>query len=189
MRIIAGKFKGRPLAAPKGRTVRPTSTRVKESVFSILREWLIDANFLDLCAGTGSLGIEALSRGAKHVTFVEAARRCTRIIERNLQGCGLSVQHSQVKLLHCDIEKVLSYPPKWELPATGFELIYFDPPYHAGLYAGCLDGLAASALLHASGRLAVEHSKRCSLPATVGILTKYRREHYGDTALSFYHVA
>lgn len=90
MRVIAGTFKGRRLAAPKGdRLVRPTADRVKESVFSILREQVVDANFLDLCAGTGSIGIEALSRGAKHVTFLERDARCIKIIEKNLRTCGL----------------------------------------------------------------------------------------------------
>ena len=78
------------MAAPKGnRLVRPTADRVKESVFSILREQVVDANFLDLCAGTGSIGIEALSRGAKHVTFLERDRRCIGIIEKNLRTCGM----------------------------------------------------------------------------------------------------
>ena len=90
MRVIAGTFRGRRLVAPKGnRLVRPTADRVKESVFSILRERIADANFLDLCAGTGSIGIEALSRGAQHVTFLERDPRCIKIIERNLDTCGL----------------------------------------------------------------------------------------------------
>ncbi len=198
--------------------MRPTADRVKESIFSIFREQMVGAHFLDLCAGTGSIGIEALSRGAKHVTFVESDRRCTRIIERNLQVCSLTREHSQVKLLQCDIEKALillgnrrvqttqwvtgkrkgdSSPfagrtslPQWVAsPATGFEFIYFDPPYNAGLYSACLARLASAELLHANGTLAVEHSRQTCLPGTVGTLDCYRQERYGDTVLSFYRVA
>ncbi|MCG8620637.1 MAG: 16S rRNA (guanine(966)-N(2))-methyltransferase RsmD, partial [Proteobacteria bacterium] len=139
MRVIAGAFKGRRLVAPKGsRTVRPTTDRVKESVFSILREQVIDADFLDLCAGTGSMGIEALSRGAKQVTFLERDPRCIRIIEQNLRTCGLpALPHTRcfdaaqkptvsAHLLRRDAVKGISYLQK---QAAVFRIIYFDPPY------------------------------------------------------------
>ncbi len=191
MRVIAGAFRGRRLIAPKdNRSVRPTADRVKESVFSIVREQIIDANFLDLCAGTGSIGIEALSRGAKHVTFLERDPRCIQIIKQNLRTCGLvagpQARHS---LLRRDAVKGISYLQKQD--AT-FEIIYFDPPYGTGLesipdlYSTCLASLAENALLHTDGTLLVEHAKRVVMPDTVGSLTQNRQATYGDTVVSFY---
>ena len=163
--------------------MRPTTDRVKESVFSILREQVVDANFLDLCAGTGSIGIEALSRGAKHVTFVERAPRCIHIIERNLAACQLTRQHQQVQVLRCNIARGISQRLQSHAP---FDIIYFDPPYRAGLYRDSLALLADAKLLCAEGVLLVEHSKQTCLPLTVGELTQYRQAHYGDTRVSFY---
>ena len=184
MRVIAGAFKGRRLVAPKGsRIVRPTTDRVKESVFSILREQVIDADFLDLCAGTGSMGIEALSRGAKHATFLERDPRCIRVIEQNLQTCGLpTVPHTKcfraakkptvrACLLRRDAVKGISY---LQNQAAVFRVIYFDPPYSRGsegnseLYAVCLALLSENALLSPDGTLLVEHAKRSIMPDHIG---------------------
>ena len=197
MRIIAGKFKGRRLAAPKGNTVRPTADRVKESVFSILREQVVNANFLDLCAGTGSIGIEALSRGAKHVTFVEREPQCIRIIKRNLAACNLTVARGpvprdgyqltteqHVQLLRCPISKGISQLQR----GAPFDIIYFDAPYHARLYTDSLALLADAHLLCAHGSLLIEHSKQTSLPLTVGELTQSRQETYSNTHVSFYRI-
>ena len=192
MRVIAGAFKGRRLIAPKGnRDVRPTADRVKESVFSIVREQIIDANFLDLCAGTGNIGIEALSRGAKHVTFLERDPRCIQIIKQNLQTCGLvagpQARHS---LLRRDAVKGISYLQKQD---AAFEIIYFDPPYGTDLeripelYTTCLALFAENSLLRTGGTLLVEHAKRFVVPDKVGNLTRSRQAAYGDTVVSFYH--
>lgn len=202
MRVIAGAFKGRCLVTPKGsRIVRPTTDRVKESVFSILREQVVDADFLDLCAGTGSMGIEALSRGAKHVTFLERNPRCIRVIEQNLCTCGLTAQpytrcfgaaqkpSVNACLLRRDAVKGISYLQK---QAAVFRIIYFDPPYATGakgsmeLYTGCLALLAESALLSPDGTLLVEHAKRSIMPDQVGSLTRNRIASYSDTVVSFY---
>ena len=197
MRIIAGKFKGRRLAAPKGNTVRPTADRVKESVFSILREQVVNANFLDLCAGTGSIGIEALSRGAKHVTFVEREPQCIRTIKRNLAACNLTVARGpvprdgyqltteqHVRLLRCPISKGISQLQR----CAPFDIIYFDAPYHARLYTDSLALLAHANLLCARGSLLIEHSKQTCLPVTVGELTQSRQETYSNTRISFYRM-
>ena len=191
MRVIAGTFRGRRLAAPKGkRLVRPTADRVKESVFSILQERIVDANFLDLCAGTGSMGIEALSRGAKHVTFLERDPRCIKIIERNLHTCGLLAEpHARYHMLSRDVVKGIAYLCK---RSTIFEIIYFDPPYGVDvvggsqLYATCLPRVAESSLLCVSGILLVEHAKRVVLPDAIGSLKQSRQARYGDTVISFY---
>ena len=191
MRVIAGTFRGRRLATPKGnRLVRPTADRVKESVFSILQEQIVDANFLDLCAGTGSIGIEALSRGAKHVTFLERDPRCIEIIERNLHTCDLLTEsQARYHLLRRDVVKGIAYLCK---RSTLFEIIYFDPPYGidlAGgsqLYTTCLPLLAENSLLCGGGILLVEHAKRVVLPDTVGSMKRSRQARYGDTVVSFY---
>ncbi len=184
MRIIAGKFGGRRLIRPKGALlVRPTGDRVKESVFSILRERVIDATFLDMCAGTGNIGIEALSRGAKRVVFLERHPGCLHLIERNLQTCGVAVAAPQVQLLRRDVQEGIATLHK---RSENFELIYFDPPYNAGLYEKCLGQIAETRLLQTTGTLLVEHHKRTLLPATVGCLTRTRLKQYGDTHLTFY---
>ena len=195
MRVIAGTFRGRRLAVPKGnRLVRPTTDRVKESVFSILRERVVDADFLDLCAGTGSMGIEALSRGAKHVTFLDRDPRCIAIIERNLSVCGLTTEPGARYYLLCrDILKGIVYLHK---RAAAFEVIYFDPPYGVGLgdnsqgcielYTASLALLAETMLLEIGGTLLVEHAKQTVLPDVVGSLSRNRQTRYGDTVVSFY---
>ena len=195
MRVIAGTFRGRRLTAPKGnRLVRPTTDRVKESVFSILREQVVDANFLDLCAGTGSMGIEALSRGAKHATFLERNPRCMAIIEQNLSVCGLATEpHARYYLLRRDILKGIAYLHK---RAAVFEIIYFDPPYGVSLRDSSRDGielyttslalLAETVLLSIDGTLLVEHAKQAVLPDTVAGLHRDRQTRYGDTIVSFY---
>ena len=191
MRVIAGTFKGRRLITPKGdRLVRPTADRVKESVFSILREQVVGANFLDLCAGTGSMGIEALSRGAKHVTFLERDARCIEIIERNLGICGLLAEsEARHCLLRRDVVKGISDLGK---RSAVFEVIYFDPPYGVGfvngsrLYTDCLELLAEGSLLRVDGVLLVEHAKQYVVPDAVGNLKQHRQARYGDTVVSFY---
>lgn len=195
MRVIAGTFRGRRLNAPKGnRLVRPTADRVKESVFGILQEQVVDANFLDLCAGTGSMGIEALSRGAQHATFLERDPRCMTIIERNLSVCELTTEpHARYYLLRRDVLKGIAYLHK---RAAVFEIIYFDPPYGVSLRDSSRDGielyttslalLAETVLLGINGTLLVEHAKQAALPDTVGCLSRDRQTRYGDTIVSFY---
>ena len=191
MRVIAGTFRGRRLATPKGsRLVRPTADRVKESIFSILRERVVDANFLDLCAGTGSMGIEALSRGAKHVTFLERDSRCIEIIERNLHTCDLLTEsNARYYLLRRDVVKGITDLCK---RSTVFEIIYFDPPYRVDLsggsqlYTTCLSLLAENSLLCIGGILLVEHAKQVLLPDIIGSLKRSRQARYGDTVVSFY---
>jgi 16S rRNA (guanine966-N2)-methyltransferase len=183
MRIITGKFRGKRLAPVKGGNVRPTSDRVKGSVFSIIRERVVNADFLDLCAGTGNIGLEALSRGAKSATFIERDRRCIRVIEANLEGCGLHRRHPQVRLIATDARKGLAYLGKRN---ARFDLVYLDPPYDAGIYDACLTQLADTKLLSPNGLIVVEHRKGNEMPRVIAGLAQTRREGYGDTVLSFY---
>lgn len=183
MRVIAGKFKGRRLATPKSMTVRPTTDRVKESVFSILQEIIVNAKFLDLCAGTGNIGIEALSRGAKQVTFLERNLKCLRLIEQNLLTCGLQTSNPQVQLIRADVTKGIN---TLQERSETFELIYFDPPYDAELYNKCLLHISDTSILESTGTLLVEHRKHTVLSLNFGQLICDRQKQYGDTCLSFY---
>ena len=185
MRVIAGEFKGRRLTVKRTK-VRPTSDRVKGALFSILREVVIDANFLDLCAGTGNIGIEALSRGAKSVTFVDYDYHCMRVIASNLEQCGIYRDHPQIQLINLTAQKGLTYLGRHH---AQFNLIYFDPPYDANIHNTCLELVAENRLLSPSGRLVVEHRRGKALnlptPSTAGLMLN-RQESYGDTVLSFY---
>ena len=196
MRIIAGQFKGRRLAAIKGLEVRPTSDRVKAAAFSILGARVVDADFLDLCAGTGNIGLEALSRGAKSATFIERNHHCIRIIESNLEQCGLNRKGPQVRLIKREARQGLADLGKRK---AQFHLIYFDPPYDAEIYEACVEQIARERLLSPDGLLVVEHRFRLPtsqrlrkseteppLPLKVGELILSRQEQYGDTVLSFY---
>ena len=186
MRIITGKFKGTRLIPIKGNTIRPTSDRVKEALFSILRERIIDANFLDLCAGTGGIGLEALSRGAKSATFIESDYRCTRLIASNLEQCGLHQRHPQVRLMRLDARKALATLGQRKVQ---FDLVYCDPPYDSDIYESCLRQSGTDKILSEMGLIVVEHRRTQAMPLTIDRFAQTRQERYGDTVLSFYEWA
>ena len=187
MRVVAGKFKGRRLKTIKGSEVRPTADRVKEALFRIFGEQVVEADFLDLCAGTGNIGLEALSQGAKSITFVDSNYHCIRIIESNLEMCGFDRKHPQVRLIHLDARKALAQLGKRK--AT-FDLIYFDPPYASKIHESCLRQIAEGGLLSPTGVLVIEHRKVKEADWTESLildeLVLSRQKRYGDTMLSFY---
>ena len=187
MRIVAGKFKGRRLKTLRGSEVRPTADRVKESLFRIFGEQVIDAGFLDLCAGTGSIGLEALSQGAQSTTFVDSNYHCIRIIEFNLEMCGFARKHPHVRLIHLDARKALARLGKQK---AKFDLIYFDPPYASKIYESCVKQIAETNLLSPAGVLVIEHRKVQEADWTESLILEElvlsRQERYGDTMLSFY---
>ena len=187
MRIVAGKFKGRRLKTLKGSEVRPTADRVKESLFRIFGEQVVDADFLDLCAGTGSIGLEALSQGARSTTFVDSNYHSVRVIESNLEMCGFDRKHPQVMLIHLDARKALTRLGKRK---AKFDLIYFDPPYASKIHESCVKQIAEANLLSSDGVLVVEHGKVRETDWAKSLildeLVLSRQERYGDTMLSFY---
>lgn len=187
MRIISGRFKGKRLSSVKANTVRPTSDRVKESVFSILGDSVIDSNFLDLCAGTGSIGLEALSRGAKSVTFVDRSPHSIRVIKSNLSGCGLSSGEPHVNIVKLDALKGLALLARRD---ARFDLIYFDPPYDSGIHEACLARIGTNRMLSPSGQVVVERRRERrtepAVPEAFDELKLKRQERYGDTVISFY---
>lgn len=160
--------------------VRPTGDRVKEALFNILRDRVPGCCFLDLFAGSGSIGIEALSRGASVAVFVEANRRHAAIIKENLKGCGLE---QKARLIPAKVAEALRL-----LAEEGqvFDLIFMDPPYLKNLETVTLADIQRYHLLKAEGMIIVESSKRDCLPQSVDDLRLLRTEKYGDTLLSFF---
>lgn len=187
MRIVAGKFKGRRLKRIKGAEVRPTADRVKESLFRIFGDQVVDADFLDLCAGTGSIGLEALSQGARSVTFVDNNYHSVRTIESNLEMCGFDRKHPHVQLIHLDARKALARLGKRK---AQFDLIYFDPPYASKIHKSCVKQIAETNLCSPAGMLVIEHRRIQEVDWTDSLmldeLILSRQEQYGDTMLSFY---
>jgi 16S rRNA (guanine966-N2)-methyltransferase len=176
MRVIAGTLKGRRLEAPKWDGLRPTSDKLRETLFNVLAPRIQGARMLDGYAGTGAVGIEALSRGAAHVTFVERDPRAAALIEANLDHCGVSGRYAIIRVSFTGSER----PPV----AGPFDLIFLDPPYGAGDVSAALD--AAEPLVGEGTLLIVEHAKRDVTPESRGTLIRTRLLTSGDSALGFY---
>ena len=178
MRVIAGVHRGRRLHGPRGHAIRPTSDRVKEALFSILGERTTGARVLDLYAGTGSIGIEALSRGAAHVTFVEADRDALRLVDSNLQQCGLQ---QSATICACQVSQFFRRGPHWSGP---YDIIFCDPPYQVTLELIALTNEWDSRWLDDDAVVILEHGRKAEIPPTMGPLSQVKRYDYGDTALT-----
>lgn len=176
MRITGGKDRGRQLAVPAGGRVRPTSDKVKQALFNILGEKVVASVFLDLFAGAGGIGVEALSRGAGRVVFIDAHRRSVDAIRRNLDLAGYS-DRSQVGM--SSAEAFL------RTPSGPYDIVFFDPPY-ADAIAPLLEKIGGAGILNADAVVIAEHFKKQAAPERAGALTLYREAKYGDTVLSFY---
>ncbi|MBQ6401195.1 MAG: 16S rRNA (guanine(966)-N(2))-methyltransferase RsmD [Firmicutes bacterium] len=179
MRIIAGEYRGRRLAAPEGRDIRPTTDKTREALFSILMNEVPGARVLDVFAGTGALGIEALSRGASGCTFVDQSRMAIRLIKENLSACGeTALERSRV--LAGDFRRVLA---SLEGP---FDIILMDPPYRQGLWEDAFEIIAQNDLLAPGGTLVCEHRKEEELPDEIAGFTREKERRYGISKLSIY---
>jgi 16S rRNA (guanine966-N2)-methyltransferase len=185
MRIIAGKYRGRRLKSPPSLQTRPTSDRLRETLFNILAPRIKGARFLDLCAGTGAVGIEALSRGASHVTFVDQSRKMCALIEANF--AALKVDDDEIEIVTAEASEFLRKCAK--KGTQPFDIVFFDPPYAAD-YEGVLNyvGEHATRLLADGGMMIVEHDKKKALVEEVGTLRRYRLLKQGDSQLSFYNL-
>jgi 16S rRNA (guanine966-N2)-methyltransferase len=151
LRVLGGKFRGRPLHSPKGAQTRPTTSMLRKAVFDILQPWIVDANFLDLFAGSGAMAIEALSRGAKHASIVESHRDALRCIKTNLTALQLE---NQVTVYPFDVFDTFK---KLEKKGEVFQVIYADPPYHKkSIYTDLLAYFDSSSLLAPGGTLFLE---------------------------------
>ena len=175
MRVIAGTLKGRRLDTPKWDGMRPTSDKLRETLFNVLAPRTAGARVLDGYAETGAVGIEALSRGAAAVTFVERDPRAVRLIEANLARCGVSDRYAIIRARFMDAAPT----------GTGeFDIVFVDPPYGRDEMQRAL--ATAAPLVAGGGVLVVEHAKRDAPPDRAGALDRTRTLVSGDSALTFY---
>jgi 16S rRNA (guanine966-N2)-methyltransferase len=179
MRIISGTSKGRKLVTPRSYSLRPTSDRVKESLFNILRVEMEGKVVLDLFAGTGNLGIEALSRGAKKTIFVEKGRQALRLIQRNLTQFGLE---ERSEILPKDANRAIGILKQ---KGESFDLILMDPPYEKGLIQKTLMTLNSHQIYHKDSILVIEHNRREPLSTVMEGWNLIRQRRMGDTLISF----
>jgi 16S rRNA (guanine966-N2)-methyltransferase len=188
LRIIAGKYRGRNLKSPPSLEVRPTSDRLRETLFNVIAPRIEGARFLDLCAGSGAVGIEALSRGAKYVTFVDRSRKMCSLIKSNLDLCRIEEDSREVMQseAHDYLRRVLR---KRRATFDAWDIVFFDPPY-VDDYLPILEifGAHASTALTESGLLVVEHHHKNELKDEMGSIIRSRILKQGDSALSFYEV-
>lgn len=180
MRIITGLYKGRRLKTLEGLKVRPTSDRLRETLFNVLAPRIEEARFLDLCAGSGAVGIEALSRGAASIVMVETSRKAASIIADNLLHCGID---EGATLIQKDALQALRM---LERDGAQFDLVYFDPPYDAEIYSPVIWQLARSGLLAPDGILIVEHRRQMPLAPNYDDLRPYRVIRQGESCLTFF---
>ncbi|MBN2097848.1 MAG: 16S rRNA (guanine(966)-N(2))-methyltransferase RsmD [Candidatus Omnitrophica bacterium] len=193
MRIVAGKFKNKSLFLPKGVGIRPTSQKVKQALFNILGDRIVRATFLELFAGSGNIGLEALSRGAKQAYFVEHNRKCIQAIEQNLNSLELkyhyafkpehSGQPAAAVILPWETQKAVDLLRKHK---QKFELVFLDPPYHQVNLKNTLKNFNLCDILSPQSWVIIEHYQAGeALGRLVGLELVCNRR-YGETALSFY---
>jgi 16S rRNA (guanine966-N2)-methyltransferase len=187
MRVIAGKYRGRPLRSLRGNDIRPTSDRLRETIFNVLTagnpEALEGIVWLDLFAGTGAVGIEALSRGAKQAYFVETSAAAAKLIQENVQSLGLVDGY---KILRDDLAGIL-----WRLEREHVvaDVVFLDPPYRMRqAYEETLTALADSSLVWAMSLVIAEHEKKFDPGNEFGSLRRTRKLVQGNNALSFYRI-
>lgn len=178
MRVTGGSLGSRRVHAPRGRAVRPTTGRVREALFSILGARVVDARVLDLYAGTGALGFEALSRGASAATFVEAHRPTAAAIVRTAEQLGVS---DRARVLAVAAERA----PR--LVEGRYDVVFADPPYAYAFPYAIVGGLRAAGCVDPETTIVYEHAPRTEPPLGQGVRT-VRTERYGDVALSFVQV-
>ncbi|MBI3404020.1 MAG: 16S rRNA (guanine(966)-N(2))-methyltransferase RsmD [Acidobacteria bacterium] len=181
MRIIAGQFKSRRLKSLRGQAMRPTSDRLRETLFNILGPAIQDSVFVDCFAGTGAVGIEALSRGARQVFFVENHRPAVALIGSNLASLGIT---SGFEILGMDVARGLESLASRKIKA---DFVFLDPPYaDVNVYSQTLKLIDSLPLLASNGLVIVEHTKKQPLPERLSVLHRARVTTQGDSGLSFY---
>jgi 16S rRNA (guanine(966)-N(2))-methyltransferase RsmD len=183
MRIIAGALKGRRLVTPRGATTRPTADQVRIALMDTLAPRLLDARVLDLFAGAGGVGLEALSRGAAHATFVERDPRAVAALRENVETLGVG---ALARVRRGDVLRELA-----ALYRAGerFDVAFLDPPYEAGLVETTLEALGGGGLLLPEGLVVAQHFTKRAPAATIGALARFRTRRFGETTLTFYRAA
>ncbi|MBM7659482.1 16S rRNA (guanine966-N2)-methyltransferase [Bacillus mesophilus] len=180
MRVVSGKCKGHPLKAVPGQSTRPTTDKVKESIFNIIGPYFDGGLGLDLFGGSGGLGIEAISRGLDKVIFVDIDQKAIHTIKQNVESCRVK---EQVEIYRNEAEKALKALIKRELT---FDFIFLDPPYFKQKLEALISIIDSNRLLNQGGRIVVEHSTDVEMPDSIGDLELIRAEKYGITAVSIY---
>jgi 16S rRNA (guanine966-N2)-methyltransferase len=183
MRVISGIVGGITLANPKDSSIRPTTDRVREALFNILMPLVPESRFLDLFAGTGAVGIEALSRGAGYCEFVDQSPDSIDLVKKNLDKTKLGMQARLHRILMPQHLKRLGSASK------PFDLIFADPPYGFEQYPALFSEIHLQQLLNSEGVLIIEHRPKAEVLPESGTFQSYRQETYGDTCLSFFHLA
>lgn len=186
MRVITGKYRGRKLNTPADYDIRPTADKAKEALFSILANELYGSRVLDLFAGTGSLGIEALSRGAEYCVFADASGKSLKLVKENLEHCKVE---EKTKVVAGDYRKVLKnlsdrVEDGLEEP---FDIIFLDPPYNKGLLTDAFELISQGKLLSQDGVIVAEHRKEEILPDEIAGFEKAKERRYGVVVLSIYY--
>ena len=183
MRIIAGQYRSRKLIAPPGTATRPTSDRLRETLFNVLGERVVDSVWLDLFAGSGAIGLEALSRGARMVYFVETNAGALKAIRANLNSLAIKEGY---ELQDREVGQALR---ALDAAAVVCDFCFMDPPYaHFGSYEQTLGFLSQSRVIGANSVAIAEHDKHSDLLDQYGALQRYRKLRQGDAVLSFYRL-
>ncbi|HSL93736.1 MAG TPA: 16S rRNA (guanine(966)-N(2))-methyltransferase RsmD [Bacillota bacterium] len=179
MRIISGKYGGRKITMDEKAPVRPTSDKARGALFSSVAAVIPGSRFLDVCAGTGAVGIEALSRGALHVTAIEQSQRVVGLLRQNAGSLG--IDDSEFEILQGDFRRVLA-----NMPGRTFDVIFIDPPYEQGLSHAALEQVSGYGLLADGGVMIVEHFAKEELPAACAGLVQFKIRKYGQTVMTYY---
>jgi 16S rRNA (guanine966-N2)-methyltransferase len=179
MRIISGEFKGRKLASLQGTATRPTSDRVRESIFNILASNITNAAVLDLFAGTGALGLEALSRGADKAVFIDSSASAVQIIQKNIIACKAE---DRARIIRWDIVKNLNCLPSDTL---ALDLVFMDPPYNKNFILPALKKLMQQNVLKDGAAIIIEHAAAETIPKDLPGLSLADHRRYGKTLVSF----
>lgn len=180
MRIISGVYGGRILKSPADNRTRPTSDRLRETLFNVIGPRIDDeTRFLDLCAGTGAIGIEAISRGAAFTTFVDRSKKACALIEENLDRLGIPEDSTDILSVTAETFAGREHPVSWDIA-------FFDPPYDTDYSLVLHEFGYNSTLLHGDGLLVVEHHTKSPMAETLGQLRRWRVLKQGETTLSFY---
>lgn len=180
MRIVSGKCKGRPLKAVPGNTTRPTTDKVKEALFNMIGPYFDGGIGLDLFAGSGGLGLEALSRGLEKVIFIDREPKAIQVINENIKACKFE---DQTEIYRNDAERALKALIKREIT---FDYIFLDPPYKKQQLVSLMEKMDQQDLIKKNGIIVCEHSFDVELPHSIGRLTQMKHEKYGMIAVTIY---
>lgn len=178
LRIIAGSAKGRRLFSPKSRDIRPTTDRVKESVFNMISNYIENAVVIDLFTGTGNLGIEALSRGAEKAYFCDCSRESLELAKKNIELCQFNEKST---VIHANYENALNFIK------DKADVIFLDPPYNSGIVQACICKIIELGLLNPDGIIVAEHSISEQLPDYEPDLVVIKKKKYGAIMITIYN--